>query len=133
MMQPRLKSEIRVHAMLRGAAAAGIFGAVLRRGDDTAGAIIVRLAPDAQTAMLYCAAPGPGTDDDGRPRWICATGPDPVPNDEADAWLTRRVSTDPDLWVVEFETAKSGPCLDGTVVDTAPPQEDPLIAQIFRK
>ena len=66
MMQPRLKSEIRVHAMLRTAAAAGIFGAVLRRGDDTAGAIIVRLAPDAQTAMLYCAAPGPGTDDDGR-------------------------------------------------------------------
>lgn len=132
-MHPRLKSELRVQAMLRRAAAQGIFGAVVRRGDDTAGAIFVRLSPDAASARLFCAAPGPGTDEQGTPQWICATGPDPVSAQEVEAYLSRRLDVDPDIWIVEFETAMSGPCLDGAVTDKAPPPEDPLIAQVFKR
>ncbi len=101
MDEPRLKARFRVQAMLRQGQAAGRFGAVVRRGDDEAGALLVLLrTPDNRIAVLADArAP------DGTPAFMRGTGAGgAVEPDEAASYVERAVSRDPDLWVVEFDT-----------------------------
>ena len=103
--EPRLKARIRVQAMLRQGQAAGSFGAVVRHGDDDAGAIILLLrTPDNRMAVLSDArAP------DGTPAFVRSTGAEPlVAPDDAAAAVERAVRRDPDLWVVEFDAGLDG-------------------------
>ncbi len=97
MAEPRLKTEIWVHATLRLADAAGRPGAMLRRGDGDAGGVLVVLRGTAGLCVLSQVRTA-----EGNPAWLRATGPEPVDQASVDAYLSRQMRTDPDLWVIEF-------------------------------
>ena len=50
------------------------------------------------------------------PAWSRGTGPNPVPEAEADAYIARQVARDPDIWVLEIEDHKGQYKIDGKVV-----------------
>jgi len=84
---------------LRRVSAAGGHGAVLSRGDPTAGAILLVLADRGVTRRRL----ERGRTPDGGYGWI-ASGPKVI--DEPAAltdYLARRRRNDPDLWVVELD------------------------------
>lgn len=98
MSEPRVKSEIRVSAILRRAHGAGAFAAVVRRGDPDAGAIAIKIYMGAQLARLFVEA----RDEEGAPIWrepfdaAAAEG-------DIDGWLEKEKRFDSDLWIVEIE------------------------------
>jgi hypothetical protein len=100
----RLKTSIWVAGYLRRCQTEGVFGAVVRRGAEEAGAVFVKLALQDRTALVYAPAPQ-STYDESRPadRVFVATTAAPVPDAVAEQRLAREVSFDSDMWIVEVE------------------------------
>ncbi len=98
MTAPRIKAAIWVGMALRMGNADGRFGAVLRKGDADAGGVLVVLRRDKEICVLSQVRSG-----EGDLAWMRATGPAPVDQEAADAYIARQVKFDPDLWVIEFE------------------------------
>ncbi len=98
----RLKSQIWVQAYLRRCMVQGLYGAVVRKGAEEAGAVYVQINRLDGTSLLFSPAPGPAYDDDGERRFFLAT-PEPQANDSVAALLAARRAEDPDIWVVEIE------------------------------
>ncbi len=98
-MEARVKAGIWVSMALRLGDISGCPGAVLRRGDaDSGGILCVLHGRDGLVVLTQV------RDSEGRPAWMRGTGPAPVNQELADAYVERQVKRDPDLWVVEFET-----------------------------
>ncbi len=95
-MAPRLAAGILVSALIRRAEELGGNGAVLAKGDATAGDILTQLAKRGVAGPLLERRLGT----DGEYRWS-PTGPDNT-GERAD-YLARRRRSDPDLWVVELD------------------------------
>ena len=93
----RLASHVWVSAYLARLTRQGIFAHIAAHGDDTAGAVAIKLATMNGKASLYTRAWGP----DGRNLWHPLAEGEPEP--DVDAALARRREIDPDLWVVEVE------------------------------
>ncbi len=107
-MEPRLKAEIWVKAFIRRCGAACVPALVARRGDETAGAVVVRVnSLDGRSVVYVQTRRG-----DGTAVWTRGTGPEPVPDEAAEAYLARAVRVDPDLWILEVEDRKARPFLD---------------------
>jgi hypothetical protein len=98
MTEPRIKAGIWVSMALRMGNADGRFGVVVRKGDPDAGGILVVLRNDKAVSVLSQLRSG-----EGALAWMRATGPEPVDDAVADAYIERQVKFDPDLWVIEFE------------------------------
>jgi hypothetical protein len=100
----RLKSSIWVAAYLRRCQAAGVFGAVRRRGAEEAGAVFVKVATLDGNAMLYVPAPQT-VYDDSRPveRFFVPIATGPLAEAAVEERLTREIRFDPDAWIVETE------------------------------
>ena len=107
-MEARLKSAIRVKALIRRCDLAAIGVAVTARGDPDAGAILLKLIGRDTGVTVLAQARHP----DGSAVWLRATGADPVAEPEADAYIARQRGRDPDLWVVEIESAAVETLLD---------------------
>ena len=111
-MEPRLKSGIWVQALIRRCDLAAIGVAVVARGDGDAGAILLKLSGrEGGCAVLVQARRA-----DGAAVWMRATGPAPVPEADADAYIARQRGRDPDLWVIEIESGSPDSVLDTPVV-----------------
>ncbi|MCX7643961.1 MAG: DUF1491 family protein [Rhodobacteraceae bacterium] len=93
----RLASGVWVAAYLRRLAAEGIPAFVARRGDDTAGAVMVKLATLDGRATAFQRSFDLTTG--GRAWVVLAEGPEA----EVDAMLARQAGYDPDLWLIEIE------------------------------
>ena len=107
----RLKSHIWVSAYLRRLSGAFIPGVVVRRGDADAGAIYIKISHLDGTCQVLAPlsahlAQGLSEDtfilEDGR-MWqpIYASGGNEI---DADAYLKKQASRDPDVWIIEVET-----------------------------
>jgi len=83
---------------LRMGNADGRYGAVIRKGDPDAGGVLVVLRNDKAVSVLSQMRSGAG-----ELAWMRATGPGPVDDAAADAYIARQVKFDPDLWVIELE------------------------------
>lgn len=101
-MLPRLKASIWVDAEIRRCRVAGIDAYLVQRGEESAGAILIKHNAFDDGCVVYT----PATASDGRRAWARGTGDDPVPETDADAYIARQRGYDPDLWVVEIEDPK---------------------------
>ncbi len=96
----RLAAGIWVGAYLARLQAAGIPVYVVARGDETAGAVLVKLATMDGNAVAFHRVVDLMS---GTRRWdVLAEGPEP----EVDATIARQRGFDPDLWVIEVEDAR---------------------------
>ncbi|MBC7986382.1 MAG: DUF1491 family protein [Sphingomonadaceae bacterium] len=107
-MTVRLTSRLLVSAMIRSVEGLGGHAAVLAKGDETAGAIVIALAERGRALRLLERSLGP----DGDYRWApCG----PEPDEEGAAvrdYIARRRGFDPDLWVVELDLPDAEAILD---------------------
>ena len=102
----RVTSDLWVSALLRRAFGEGGFGAVLRRGGDSAGAIFIVTRDRMGEATLYGPAPQTGYDD-ARPDdrlfvELMRTTEEMRINER----LEKEKRFDPDLWLVEIEPGR---------------------------
>jgi hypothetical protein len=111
-MEARLKSGIRVKALIRRCDIAAIGAAVLARGDPDAGAIVLKLNARETGCTVLAEARRP----DGTAVWMRATGAAPVPEADADAYIARQRNRDPELWVLEIETVAVEALLDSPIL-----------------
>ena len=113
----RLKSGIWVAAYLRRCQVEGAFAAVRRRGAEEAGAIFIKINRLDGTADLYGPAPQASfaeaqpTDRAFSPCLKML----PAAEADAEAYLAREVSFDPDVWIVEIEDRQGRSFLDQLV------------------
>ncbi|MBR3370095.1 MAG: DUF1491 family protein [Rhodobacteraceae bacterium] len=105
-MSARLASGIWVSAYLRRLQIDGIPAYVIARGDDTAGAVLVKLALMDGTARAY--QRGFDLNSGARAWQVLTEGPEAVVDDA----ISRQRSYDPDLWVIEVEDARGRNLLD---------------------
>lgn len=111
-LEPRLKSELWVKALIRRCFAAEVAAYLRHRGEAGAGAVLIIAAKDGR-AVVY----GRGLMTDGRWGWRRASGPSAIAAAEAEAYIERQRKFDPDLWVVEIEAPALEPFVDDPVED----------------
>lgn len=88
-----------MRALIRRAEIAGAAAFVARKGDETAGMVLVKVSTlDGQASVL-----SPSMALDGGRLWMRATGAVPVADAEAEAYVARQLKYDPDIWVIEIE------------------------------
>jgi GMP synthase (glutamine-hydrolysing) len=99
MSEPRLKSKLSVTAAIRLAQSRGLNAVVARKGDEDAGAILLKqnlLGTGFRVLTQIRSA-------EGKLGWMAGTGEEPVEEAAADAYIARQIDRDGDLWVVEIE------------------------------
>ncbi len=111
MAEARVKARIWVDMALRMGNASGRFGAVLHKGDEDSGGVLVVLRGRGGLFVLSQVRTV-----SGEPAWMRATGAGAVDQQAADAYVARQIKFDPDLWVLEFESPDGLPPFDGKIV-----------------
>ena len=110
-MTPRLATGIWVSAYLARLRAAAIPVYVTARGDDTAGAVLVKVATMDGRASAWQRSVDLMT---GDRTWMVLTEGD---ESAVDAAVTRQRGFDPDLWVIEIEDRAGRHLLDTPGLD----------------
>jgi hypothetical protein len=109
MSMARLRSDIWVSAYLRRCSVEGAYAVLRRRGAAEAGAIFVKIDPLDGTAILF--GPAPQSElKDGEDRVFTTLHKEArIEPGDAEQRLSREMSYDPDLWIVEVED-RQGRC-----------------------
>ena len=102
-MAPRLTSAILVGALLRRAEAEGGFGAVLAKGDEIAGSIIVVLLEKGGNPRIFERV----LQGDGEYGWAPSPTQPGVSGEEVPSFIARRRRFDPDSWFIELDVPSS--------------------------
>jgi hypothetical protein len=111
-MDPRLKTELWVLATVRRCNVENVACTVARRGDRDAGAVLLKVNRFADGCTILTQSRAL----DGELVWTRGTGPSPVSEADADAYIERQIKRDPDLWVLEIEDRQNRQPFDGRVV-----------------
>ena len=107
----RIPTDVWVMAHVRRCNAEGIPVVVARRGEAKGGTLLLKL----NQLELGCRVLSQQRDLEGRLGWLAAFKGELVPEAEADAYIARAVSRDPDLWVVEIEDREGKHPFEGKV------------------
>lgn len=111
-MEPRLKAEIWVKAHIRRCSVMNVPVFVARRGDETAGSVLIKINRLDDRCMILT----PTTNfEDGSRKWLQGTGSDWVDEKTADAYTEKQIKFDRDLWVIEIEDSEGRHFLDEKV------------------
>ena len=102
----RLTADVWVSAYLTRLRLADIPAFVVRRGDATAGAVLVKLNTLDGRAAAYQRSVDLMS---GERRWVALTEGDEA---EVDAALARQAEFDPDVWIIEVEDRAGRHLLD---------------------
>ena len=97
--EPRLRTGFWVQTQLRICDLAAIPFVVLKRGDADAGAVLLRIDKGMRGIVVLAREYGA----DGKRHWKPALGDGPTPAEEADSYIARQTSRDPDLWVIDVD------------------------------
>jgi len=89
-----------VSALIRRVQQAAGFAVVVRKGDPQAGAILLECRDRGATPAWLERA----SDLDGRDSWRVA-GPADSDPEAVNAWIAKRVRSDPDMWHIELDIA----------------------------
>jgi len=108
----RLPTGLWVQAHVARCSAAGMAMVVVRRGDPDRGVVIVRLYDRERGIRLVSQS----RDIDGTLVWSAALDGRYVGESEAANYVERQVSYDPDIWVIEIESADEEGWFTGVVV-----------------
>ena len=101
-MRPRLAASVLVTALLRRTDQEGGFGTVISKGDASAGAVLILLTERGRRVQLLERVLQP----DGNYGWTesLKAGQN---EEEFGKFLERRRRFDPDLWIIELDTASA--------------------------
>jgi hypothetical protein len=102
---PRLRSDFWVQALLRRCSAEGVFGSIIHKGADEAGAVAVVFTRRDGRCDLLIPAPGPAYDENGTRRFA-RFAVDPLTWDAVREQFAIWRKRDPDMWLVEIEAAQ---------------------------
>jgi len=100
MSDNRLEAEFWIMAHVRRCNAESVPATVVRRGDSRGGTLVLKINQFDRGCRVLSQA----LDMDGALGWLAAFSGKLVPEAEADDYIARAVSRDPDLWVVEIES-----------------------------
>ncbi len=110
-MSPRLKSGIAVRALIRRAEVAGAQAYVVKKGNEEAGAIYLKINRlDRSCTVLSQAVSG-----DGERVWARPLG-ESCDEPKAAAWFDKQKKFDPDLWIVEIEDREGRAFVDEKIL-----------------
>jgi len=110
-MLPRVISAIQVKAIIRRAELAGAHAFMVRRGQEEAGALFLKLSRlDGSFTVLNQARRG-----DGELVWTRPLG-DSADESAVNAYLEKQLRFDPDLWILEIEDSQGRAFVDDPVV-----------------
>jgi len=101
MIEPRLAAALLVQALLRQVQQQGGFGAILHKGDEISGSILVSCLNRGENPRLLERMPQL----DGPPLWHCIWPQDTVKQQLLQEYIDKRLASDPDLWIVELDIA----------------------------
>lgn len=99
MIEPRLASHIMVAGLIRQAEAHGAFAAVLRKGDPTAGTILLLRREKGRNPALFERFPSL----DGVGKWTEVTIEVIDKEEKISEILDRRTARDSDIWILELD------------------------------
>jgi hypothetical protein len=100
MTNSEIRTDFWVHALLRTVQFHGAMAYVVRRGDETAGAVLIKINKLNGTARLLV----PARDGQGERMFLDLTGKTAGPDEASiDAYLTKRRAQDQDVWIIEIE------------------------------
>ncbi len=100
----RLKSSIWISAYIRRCEQSHAPALVVRRGEDAAGAIYIKVNRlDGSATILAPAPQATFSDHPENRRWMPLRDGNAMPEPDADRLLEREISFDPDIWILEVE------------------------------
>ena len=105
-MMPRLAARVWIDAYLRRLDIETIPAHIVRKGDPTAGAVMVKVATAGRQAICFQRSFDLAS---GERAWVVLAEGDEA---EVDASIRRQASFDPDLWVIEVESRDGRHLLD---------------------
>ncbi|TNE58281.1 MAG: DUF1491 family protein [Alphaproteobacteria bacterium] len=98
-METRLRTDIWAGALLRRAMSAGAMATLVRRGDASAGVVLIKINHLDASFDVYDQI----RNANGDLVWVKGLKTSPAPEAEVDAYIERCRRMDPDLWVIEIE------------------------------
>ena len=109
----RLPVHLWIDAQLRPLADRGIYYNIQQRGERNSGIILLKLNGLEGRCRLLVQQ----RDFDGVLGWTSATGQEEVEEKDADAYIQRSMTRDPDLWVIEIEDRAMDNPFEGRMIE----------------